>query len=40
MEDITLKLKEMIKTRKNQKLIYKQSTKMSGSSFIDNLSKK
>ena len=40
MEDITLKLKEMIKTRKNQKLIYKQSAKQSGSSFIDNLSEK
>jgi len=34
MEDITQKLKKMMKSRKNKKLIYKQSTIMSGNSFV------
>ena len=34
MEDITQKLKKMMKSRKNKKLIYKQSNIMSGNSFV------
>ena len=35
MEDITQKLKKMMKSRKKQKIIYKQSKIMSGKSFVD-----
>ena len=35
MEDITQKIKDMMKSRKNQKIIYKQSERMSGNSFVD-----
>lgn len=34
MEDITQKLKKIMKSRKNQKIIYKQSNTMSGNSFV------
>jgi len=34
MEDITEKLKKITKSRKNQILVYKKSTRMSGNSFI------
>jgi hypothetical protein len=40
MEDITQNLKEMIKARKNQKLIYKQSNERSIKLFVDDLSEK
>jgi len=40
MEDITMKLKKIIDSRKNRKLIYKQSNKKSASIFIDDLSGK
>jgi len=35
MEEITQKLKKMMKSRKNHKIIYKQSNTMSGNSFVD-----
>ena len=35
MEEITKNLKKMIKGRNNQKLIYKQSTILSGNRFVD-----
>ena len=34
MDDITQKLKKIIESRKNQKIIYKQSKKMSVDSFV------
>jgi len=34
MEDITQKLKKIIKSRKSKKIIYKQSNIMSGNSFV------
>jgi len=34
MEDITQKLKKMIKSRKNKKIVYKKSNKLSGNSFV------
>ena len=34
MEDITQKLKKMMKSRKNQKIMYIQSKIMSGNSFV------
>lgn len=34
MEDITEKLKKIMESRKNQKIIYKKSNKMSGNSFV------
>jgi len=40
MEDITKKLKEMMKSRKKQKVIYKQSNVRSAGLFIDDLSVK
>jgi len=40
MEDITQDLKEMIKGRKNKKLIYKQSKERSIQLFVDNLLEK
>ena len=40
MEDITQNLKEMVKARKNQKLIYKQSNERSIKLFEDDLSEK
>ena len=40
MEDITQNLKEMVKVRKNQKLIYKQSKERSIKLFVDDLSEK
>jgi hypothetical protein len=40
MEDITKNLKEMVKTRKNQKLIYKQSNERPIGLFVDDLSEK
>ena len=35
-----MKLKKIIDSRKNQKLIYKQSNKKSASIFVDDLSSK
>lgn len=35
MEEITQKLKKIIKSRNNKKLIYKQSTERSGSLIVD-----
>jgi hypothetical protein len=40
MEDITQKLQELTKSRRNTKLIYKQSTKKSSSLFVNDLSVK
>jgi hypothetical protein len=40
MEDITKKLKLMMKSRKNPKLIYKQSDKRLAKLFVDDLSVK
>jgi hypothetical protein len=40
MEDITMKLKKIMKSKKNQKIIYKQSNKKSASIFVDDLSVK
>ena len=40
MDDITQTLKKMMKTRKNQKIIYKQSNVRSGKLFVDDLSVK
>jgi len=40
MEDITKKLQKMIKSGKNQKLIYKQSNTRRAKLFIDDLSTK
>ncbi len=40
MENVTNNLKKMVKTRKNQKLIYKQSNSRSASLFVDDLSVK
>ena len=38
MEDITKKLKKITKSRKNQKIIYKQSNERSASLFVTDLS--
>ena len=38
MEDITKKLKKIMKSRKNKKLIYKQSNKRSAKLFVDDIS--
>jgi len=35
MEDITKKLQKMMKTKKKDTLVYKQSTTMSGNSFVN-----
>ncbi len=35
MEDITEKLKKMMKSRKNQRVIYKQSTIISKNPIVD-----
>lgn len=40
MEDVTQKLKKMIKSRKNQKIIYKNTNRKSVGLFIDDLSVK
>lgn len=40
MDDITLKLKKLTKTRKNHKLIYKQSNQKTGNVFITDVSAK
>jgi hypothetical protein len=40
MEDITLKLQELTKSRKNQKLVYKQTNQMSADVFVNDLSAK
>ena len=40
MEDITEKLKKIMKSRKNRKVIYKQSNKRANKLFIDDLSVK
>ena len=40
MEDITKKLKKMMKSRKNQNVIYKQSNVRSAKLFVDDLSVK
>jgi hypothetical protein len=40
MEEITQKLEKMMKSRYDQKLIYKQSHRMSVGLFIDDLSVK
>lgn len=40
MEEITLNLKEMVKSRKNHKLIYKRSKERSIGIFVDDLSLK
>jgi len=40
MEEITQKLEKMMKSRYDQKLIYKQSNKESANIFVDDLSVK
>jgi hypothetical protein len=40
MEEITQKLQELTKSRKNSKLIYKQSRQNRASFFVDDLSSK
>ena len=40
MKEITQKLKKIIKSRTNQKLIYKQSNKRATRLFVDDLSVK
>ncbi len=40
MKDITRKLKKMIKTRKNKKIIYKNTGRKSVGLFVDDLSVK
>ncbi len=40
MKDITQELKEMVKLRKNRKIIYKNSGRKSVGLFVDDLSAK
>ena len=40
MDDITQKLKKMVKSRKNQKVIYKQSDVRAASLFVDDISER
>jgi len=40
MEEITQKLKKIMKSRYDQKLIYKQSNRMSVGLFVDDISAK
>jgi hypothetical protein len=40
MENVTQRLKKMVKSRKNQKIIYKNSKKRQVGLFVDDLSVK
>lgn len=40
MDDITMKLKKIIDSKKKRKIIYKQSNKKTASIFVDDLSVK